>query len=285
MKSLHIRSFAKINLCLNVVKKRDDGFHELDMVMLPIELHDSLQVSVLYNSYDSYVTCDHIELKEAKYNLINKTIAEMKKRYGIKQNFNVVVHKEIPICAGLGGGSSNAAATIKAIEHLAKLKLSPDEELDLGRSLGADVPFCLTNKAARVQGIGEYIRPISLKKRYHVLIIKPEEGLSTKHVFDVADKMDLPHGDADAVENALIEGNDEALAKSMFNALETASFTLVDEISKVKNMLKNDGFEMTLMSGSGSAVFALTTDLKKAQACYKKYEKEGYDVYLTRTLS
>lgn len=281
---MYVKAFAKINVYLDVLSKREDGYHDLDMVMLPIELHDSIQISLLYNSFDSYVTCDHIELKEAKYNLINKTIAEMKKRYGIKENFNVVVHKEIPICAGLGGGSSNAAATIKAIEHLLKLKLSPEEELDLGKSLGADVPFCLSNKPARVQGIGENVRPINLKKKYHVLIIKPSEGLSTKHVFDIADKMKLPHGNADLVEKALIEGDDKALAANMFNSLELASISVVDEIKRVKEMFKNDGFQMVLMSGSGSSVFALTTDLKKAQSCYKKYEKEGYDVYLTRTL-
>ena len=281
---MYVKAYAKINAYLDVISKRDDEYHNLDMVMLPIELHDSLQVSILYNTFDSYVTCDHIELKEAKYNLINKTIAEMKKRYGIKENFNVVVHKEIPICAGLGGGSSNAAATIKAIEHLLKLNLDPKEELDLAKSLGADVPFCLYNKPARVSGIGENVRPIKLKKKYNVLIIKPEEGLSTKKVFDICDNLNLPHGNGDNVEKALIDGDDEALAKNMFNSLEVASMSVVNEIKNVKEMLKKDGFDMVLMSGSGSAVFALTTDLRKAQLKYKKYEKEGYNVYLTRTL-
>ncbi len=281
---MYVKAFAKINVYLDVLSKRDDEYHNLDMVMLPIELHDSLKVSILYNTHDSYVTCDHIELKEAKYNLINKTINEMKKRYGIKENFNVVVHKEIPICAGLGGGSSNAAATIKALEKMLKLKLSPEEELDLAKSLGADVPFCLYNQAARVSGIGEFVKPISLKKKYNVLIIKPEEGLSTKKVFDLCDSMKLPHGNGDDVEKALIEGDDELLAKSMFNSLEIASMSVVEEIKKVKEKFKEDGFEMVLMSGSGSSVFALTTDVKKAQKMYKKYEKEGYEVYLTRTL-
>ena len=208
----------------------------------------------------------------------------MKKRYKIKETFNVVVHKEIPIAAGLGGGSSNAAATIKAIEHLLKLKISDEERLDLAKSLGADVPFCLLNKPARVSGIGENIRPITLKKKYHVIIIKPEEGLSTKTVFNYADSLKLEHGNGDNVEKALVEGNDELLEKSLFNSLEKPAITLVDSIQKVKDRLHKDGFNLVLMSGSGSSVFALTTDYFKAQKAVRKYEKEGYDVYLTRTL-
>ena len=281
---MYVKAYAKINAYLDVISKRDDEYHNLDMVMLPLELHDSIQISILYNSHDSYVTCDHIELKEAKYNLINKTIAEMKKRYGLKETFNVVVHKEIPIAAGLGGGSSNAAATIRAIEHILKLKLSNEERLDLAKSLGADVPFCLLNQPARVTGIGENVRPIKLKKKYNIIIIKPEEGLSTKTVFNYADTLELEHGNGDDVEKALVSGDDELLAKSLFNSLEKPAISLVDSIQKVKDMLHKDGFDMVLMSGSGSSVFALTTDLKKAQHMVHKYEKEGYDVYLTRTL-
>ena len=281
---MYVKAYAKINAYLDVVSKRDDGYHDLDMVMLPIDLHDSIQISILPNSHDSYVTCDHIELKEAKYNLINKTIAEMKKRYHLKETFNVVVHKEIPIAAGLGGGSSNAAATIRAIEHILKLKISDEERLDLAKSLGADVPFCLLNKPARVSGIGENVHPIKLKKKYNVIIIKPEEGLSTKTVFNYADSLELEHGNGDDVEKALVNGDDELLAKSLFNSLEKPAISLVDSIQKVKDMLHKDGFDLVLMSGSGSSVFALTTDLHKAQKMVRKYEKEGYDVYLTRTL-
>lgn len=281
---MYVKAFAKINAYLDVVSKREDDYHELDMVMLPLELHDSIQISILYGSYDSYITCDHIELKEAKYNLIKQTIDEMKKRYGIKENFNVVVHKEIPIAAGLGGGSSNAAATIKAIEKLLKLKISDEEKLDLAKSLGADVPFCLANTPARVKGIGEFVKPINMKKRYNVIIIKPEEGLSTKTVFNLSDNMKLDHGNGDAVEQALVSGDDELLSKSLFNSLEKPAISVVSMIQDIKDMFRKDGFEMVLMSGSGSSVFALTTDLKKAQKCARKYEKEGYDVYLTRTL-
>lgn len=281
---MFVKAYAKINLFLDVLSKRDDGYHDLNMVMLPVELHDSIEIETSPVLMDSFVTTDHIDLQVTKYNLINKTLKEMKKRYGFKQNFIIKVHKEIPISAGLGGGSSNAAAVIKAVKSLTKLKLSKEEEIDLGVSLGADVPYCLANVPAHVEGIGEKVTPIKMKKRYDVIIIKPSEGLSTKKVFEYSDTLILEHRDISGVIKALETGNDELLEASLFNSLEKPSITLVPEIQKVKDELKKAGFKMVLMSGSGSSVFALTTDHKLANAKYREFEKKGYEVYLTRTL-
>lgn len=281
---MFVKANAKINLYLDVISKRDDGYHNLDMVMLPLELHDSISFEKVPYLKDSYITCDHVELQETKYNLINQTLCEMKKRYDIKDNFAVFIHKEIPISAGLGGGSSNAASTIKAIRSICKIKMDEKEELDLAKSIGADVPFCLNNKPAHVEGIGEKISAISLKNPFFVIIIKPSKGLSTKHVFEESDKREYRHGNVNDVIKALEIGDDELLAKSMFNSLEDTSISLVPEIQEVKDMLKADGFDMVLMSGSGSSVFALTRNHKFALEKYKKYDKKGYEVYLTKTL-
>ena len=281
---MYVKAYAKINLFLDVLSKRDDGYHNLDMVMLPLELHDLILIDSSPSLKDNFITTDHVDLQVTKYNLITATLKEMDKRYDIKKKFIVNVHKEIPISAGLGGGSSNAAAVIKAIEHLTKLKLSPEEEVDLGASLGADVPYCLANKPAHVEGIGEKVTPIKMKKKYDVIIIKPSEGLSTKKVFTVSDEMELDHGDVNQVIKALETGDDELLEKSLFNSLEKASISLVPEIQKVKDTLKAMGFKLVLMSGSGSSVFALTTDHKFAMSKYRELERKGYEVYLTRTL-
>ena len=128
---MFVKAYAKINLFLDVISKREDGYHDLNMVMLPLELHDSIEIETSPVLKDSFITTDHIDLRIAKYNLINATLAEMRKRYDIKQNYIINVHKEIPISAGLGGGSSNAAATIKAIDHVNNLKLSEEEEVDI----------------------------------------------------------------------------------------------------------------------------------------------------------
>lgn len=281
---MFVKAYAKINLFLDVVSKRKDGYHDLNMVMLPVELHDSIQIETAPQLMSNFITCDHVDLQVTKYNLINKTLAEMKKRYGVDQHFIVSVHKEIPISAGLGGGSSNAAAVIKAVKSLTKLKIEPKEEIDFGASLGADVPYCLANVPAHVEGIGERVTPIKMKKKYYVLIIKPAQGLSTKQVFDLSDSMDLEHGNVDNVIKALELGDDELLADSLFNSLEKVSIGLVPEIQQAKDDFKKAGFEMVLMSGSGSSVFALTTNRKMAVSKYHELERKGYEIYLTRTL-
>ena len=280
---MYVKAFAKINVYLDVLGKREDGYHELDMVMLPIELHDSIEFSRCPDEYDTFITCDHVELTKSKYNLISKTYKLMKERYNLKGSFKITVHKEIPISAGLGGGSSNAAATIHALNSIYKLKLSMEEMCELGKEIVCDVPFCLLNKPARVKGVGELITPIKLKHQYDVIIIKPDEGLSTQRVFELSDSMTLDHGDGDKVEKAITEGDDAELAKVMFNALEKPAIQTVNEVQKVKDMMKNDGFDMVLMSGSGSSVYALTTNHKLAHQLFKKYDKAGYDVYLTKT--
>ena len=281
---MFIKANAKINVFLDVVSSREDQYHNLDMVMLPIELHDMIEIEKLPSTRDTYVVCDHVELKETKYNLIMTTINVMKEKYGIKDNFDVKVHKEIPICAGLGGGSSNAAATIKALNTMYKLNMSLDEMINIGKTIGADIPFCLTNSPARVTGIGENIRRIKLHHGYDVLIVKPDEGLSTKKMFALADELGVEHSNGDEVENALVFGNDTKLSECVFNSLEKIAISQIPEIEKIKNMLKNDGFKIVLMSGSGSAVFALTKKHKKARTMFKKYDKQGFNTYLTRTL-
>lgn len=281
---MYIKAYAKINVYLDVLKRKEDGYHDLDMVMLPLELHDSIDVEHVPFLSDCYVVCDHVELQETKYNSINLTLKEMKERYQIDKNFSVLVHKEIPISAGLGGGSSNAAATIRAIDSICKLKLPLDEQLSLGKKIGADVPFCIINKPAHVQGIGEKINLIEMKKRYYVLLVKPHLGLSTKFVFEESDKEPYDHGNVNDVITALKNGDDELLEKSMFNGLEKTSIRLVPEIHDVKDRLHKEGFKMVMMSGSGSCVFALTDDGKFASQKYKILEKEGYEVYLTKTL-
>lgn len=281
---MYIKAYAKINIYLDVLDKRPDGYHNLEMVMFPICLHDSLEVTMLPENGINTVICDHISLKNNDHNLINITLNKMTEVYDLRNKFSVSVHKEIPIGAGLGGGSANAAAIIKAVGVLCKLKKDFVEEVTLAKSIGADVPFCLLNVPAKVTGIGEKVRVIDVKDRYSVLIIMPKQGISTKEAFELSDKITLSHGNISDLIQALETGDDELLAKSMHNSLEEASFKLNPEIKKVKDMLINDGLNMTLMSGSGSSVFSLSKDHKKLQKLGRKYERQGYDVYVTKTL-
>ena len=191
MKNLHIRSFAKINISLNITKKRVDGFHEIDSVMLPISLHDSLVVSKLKNATDNYVTVDDFSIGSFSYNLATFSIEKLHSVYHFNDKFRVLIHKVIPIQAGLGGGSSNAACTMKAVNSMLKLGATDEELIELSKPLGCDIPFFIECKPARVQGVGEILNPINVKNNYYVLIVKPEAGCSTKEVYSLSDTLEL----------------------------------------------------------------------------------------------
>ena len=281
---MYIKAPAKINLYLDVLGKRENGYHDLDMIMLPLELHDTLNFEHVPHGNATHIISDTIERQIIDHNLIHRTHELLMKDYGYKQNFIIKVHKEIPIYAGMGGGSSNAAAALKAFRKFGKIKMEEQEEINFCLKLGADVPFCVKNVPAHVEGIGERVTPIKVKKQYDVLVIKPKQGLSTKLVFEESDKFELKHGNVNDVIKALETGDDDLLAKSMFNSLEEVSMKLCPEVKEVKDMLKKDGFKCVLMTGSGSCVFALTTNYTFAVSKFLKYEHKGYEVYLTRTI-
>ena len=282
MKSLHIRSFAKINISLNITKKRDDGFHELDSVMLPISMHDSLVVSKL-NATDNFVTVDDFSIGTFSYNLATFAIEKLQSIYHFNDKFRVLIHKVIPIQAGLGGGSSNAACTLKAVNSMLKLGATDKELIDIAKSLGCDIPFFIKCKPSRVQGVGEVLTPITVKNNYYVLIVKPEPGCSTREVYGLSDQMDLKTCDINNVIKALEEGDDELLANSISNALQEPAIKLVPSIQTIIDELKEKGLKIVQVTGSGSAVFALSTDKNILKKVLKELENK-YEVEIARVL-
>ena len=281
---MYIKAHAKINLYLNVLGKKDNGYHDLDMVMLPLELHDTLGFELVPHGTYTHIISDTIEHQVMNNNLIYRTHELLRTELGYSQNFVIKVHREIPFYAGMGAGSANAAAAFTGFKKYGRLKIDEAKETELCLKIGADVPFCMKNKPARVQGVGEVVKPIKVAKQYFVLVIKPKEGLSTKVVFDESDNFDLKHGNINDVIKALETGDDDLLAKSVFNSLEEVSMKLCPEVKEVKEMFKNDGFKIVLMTGSGSCVFAMTTNYTLALSKFVKYERKGYEVYLTKTL-
>ena len=283
MKSLHIRSYAKINLCLNITGKRKDGYHELDMVMVPISLHDSLVVDLLKKSPDNFVTVDDFSIGSFNYNLATFSIDKLRSVYHFDEKFRILIHKVIPIQAGLGGGSSNAACSLKAVNDLLQLGASDEELMEIGKTLGCDIPFFVKCKPARCKGLGEILEPIEIKNNYYVLIVKPEAGCSTREVYLAADSMDLPVCNVDNVIKALQEGDDDLLATSMGNALQAPAITLVPQIQTIIDELHDCGLKIVQQTGSGSAVFALSTDKKLLKKVLKQFENK-YQVELARVL-
>ena len=283
MKTLLLKSYAKINIALNVVGKQEDGYHKLDMVMLPLALHDSILLTKVNNAPDNYVTTDDFALGDIQYNLATFAIDTMQKKYGFDSKFRVFIHKILPIQAGLGGGSSNAAATLVGVNKYLKLGASDEELIEIGKTLGADVPFFIKGVPARCQGIGEIMTPIDIKNNYYVLIVKPNAGCSTKKIYELADTMDLVTYDINNVVIALKEGDDELLAKSIGNALQPAAIKEVPEIQTIIDSLKEKGLKIVLMSGSGSSVIALSTNKKLIKSVAKDYE-DKYRVEVTKIL-
>ena len=283
MKNLHIKSFAKINISLNITKKREDGFHEIDSIMLPISLHDSLVVSKLKNTPDNFVTIDDFSIGTFSYNLATFSIEKMQSVYHFNDKFRILIHKVIPIQAGLGGGSSNAACTIKAVNSMLKLGATDDELIEISKSLGCDIPFFIKCQPARVQGIGEILTPINVKNNYYVLIVKPELGCSTKEVYALSDTFDLKTCNLDNVVKALEEGDDDMLLANMYNALQEPAIKMVPAIKTIIDAIKEKGLKIVQVTGSGSAVFALSTDKKLLIKVLKELE-DKYEVEIARVL-
>lgn len=286
--SLVLKSYAKINVSLHIVRKLDNGYHELEMVFLPLALHDVIELTRIPNSSDSFITCDDIGLANNHHNLCMKALNKLREEYGFKDQFNIAIHKEIPYAAGLGGGSSNAAAVLNGVNQLLNLKASKEDLARIGLSIGADVPYFFYQEPALVTGIGEKISPFSLKKEFHCLLVKPSKGLSTTEIYEHADELECTHNDeqnAATVIEALQNENFALLAQSMSNDLYNPAKKILPDVEKVIDELKEMGLTASLMTGSGSVCFALSDNLKLLKEASRKFEEKGYLTILTHTLS
>ncbi len=274
---MQIKANAKINLALNVIERLPNGYHSLDMIMLPLALHDKIEIEE--------AKADKISFNDSSLNnldtTVHKALALFKQDQAIDKCFNIKVNKQIPMEAGLAGGSADAAAILKGLNKLCNTNLSTEYLANLGKQVGADVPFCVYNTGARVKGIGEIIKPIGYSLPKHVLLIKPNQGVSTKLAFESLDFDTTQHPDLDKIEYALLHEQSEVLKTELANTLEQSAFKLVPEIAKIKNHLLAMKFDYVLMSGSGSTVFALTDDEKILQAAMDLYDACGIFVCKT----
>lgn len=279
-----VKSYAKINISLKVLGKREDGYHDLEMVMLPLELHDIIDITKLGPNQDTYIVCDDIRLN-SKNNICKKALDLLREKYKFTENFLIQIHKEIPMMAGLGGGSSNAAAILTSLNKILNLKIKEEELIELAKTLGADVPFFIKNKPCLVEGIGEKMTEIPVKFPYFCLIVKPQKGLSTVDVFKKCDNFPRLDINTELVLEGLKKDDLLLVKKGFGNDLMGTSISLLPDIGEIYSKLREDGFDVSLMSGSGSSLFALSKDAKKVKEAYKKYVRKGYDVRLTRVIA
>lgn len=271
---------AKINLGFNVLSKKDDGYHLIDSIYLPLTLHDSIEIQIIPGANDTYVTCDSFVSIPSTYNLAHIAISKARDIFHFKEQFRINIHKSIPMGAGLGGGSSDAAACLSAIFKMLNIHPSKEELRSLALSVGADVVyFLLLDEPARVDGVGERLRPIEIKKDYYCLLVKPDESLSTKEVYEKSDEYeDLPVANLDAIERGLKEGDDELIATNLSNALYIPAKDMLPKLVTIENQLKEFGFKIVCMSGSGSSFFALSDNKKIVKKAEAHFDKLGYTV-------
>lgn len=274
---------AKINLTLDTLFKRDDGFHEVEMIMTTIDLNDRLSFelrkdqNIVVDVEQSYVPSD-------SKNLAYKAAELMKKNYNLKQGVTITIDKNIPVSAGLAGGSTDAAATMRGMNRLYKLNRPLEELCKLGIQIGTDIPFCIYGKTAFCKGKGELIRFMNRPPSAWAVVAKPDLGISSPDIFRKLDLTQTHEVYTKACETALDTGDYELLCNSLSNRLEPVSGKMYTEIYKIKeNMLKN-GADGAVMSGSGPAVYGLTQKERQAKHVYNAVNGCCNEVYVVRLL-
>jgi 4-diphosphocytidyl-2-C-methyl-D-erythritol kinase len=276
---------AKINLSLDVIGKRANGYHDVRMVMQTIGLHDKLRLNkvvadkILMKTNLSYLPTD-------ERNLVVKIIAYMKSCYNIKEGIYVDLYKVIPVGAGLAGGSTDAAATITGMNELFELNLTLEEMMSIGEKFGADIPYCLIGGTALAEGIGEKLTVLEAILPLHIVVAKPKVSVSTKYVYDhllLDDQMKHPNidGMVEAIEAKDLSG----IAKNLGNVLEDVTIKGYPEVLEIKKAMMEEGALGALMSGSGSAVFGLFEDQRSAKIATKALKQNKYIRNVYETMS
>jgi len=281
---MYLKAHGKINIALNVVGKLNNGYHELDMIMVPLRVHDTIAVSRLSKKQDNRVLLNDGSIAIGLNDICGKTIKLITEKYNIKKKYEFDIYKEIPMEAGMGGGSSDAASIFKFYNKKFRLKISNEEAIKMLLPIGSDIPFFIVNKPARVKGQGEIIEPIEIKNDYYVLIVKPRQGLSTKDIYNELDKLKIKVTDIDKVIEALKIGDDNMLSKYMLNSLEEPAMNKCNKIKEIKEFLISKGLPLTLMTGSGTAVFSLSNNIYKIEEIANHLRKLNYEAFYTKLL-
>ncbi|GFZ31277.1 4-diphosphocytidyl-2-C-methyl-D-erythritol kinase [Clostridium zeae] len=280
-----LKAYAKINIALDVVGKREDGYHLLRMIMQTIDLYDVIHINKELSCDDIIITCDNPFIPTDSRNLCYKAAKLFKEKYNISNGVKIDIIKKIPMSAGMAGGSTDAAAVIKGMNDIFEINATEEELLALGLQIGADVPYCMKGGTALCEGIGEQIKPLKPFKNYILVVVKPPFGVSTKEVYGLLDiKRIYKHPRVNNLIHEMNCGNIKFVAENMKNVLENVTIRKHPLIKGIKDSMINLGCLGTLMSGSGPTVFAFFEDMVKAQNCYEKMKERYRDVYITRTI-
>lgn len=267
---IKLKALAKINLGLDVLGRRENGYHDVRMIMQSIYLYDNVTIEKQEEPGIKLVTNLHylpIDEKNIAYKAAKMLMDEFQISCGVK----IVLDKHIPVAAGMAGGSSNAAAVLVGMNRLFGLNLSQQDLMDRGVKLGADVPYCVMRGTVLAEGIGEILTPLDPMPKCYVLIAKPAIGVSTKVVYEKLDSKEIEnHPDIDSILDGLKEQNLAKIAASMGNVLESVTIDDYPIIDDIKQVMMEAGALNAMMSGSGPTVFGIFADKKTAKEAQRK---------------
>ena len=287
MESIRLKARAKINLGLDVLRKREDGYHDVRMVMQTIGIYDRLIITRIPEE-DIRIKSNLFFLPGNENNLIYKAAKLLKDSFGFAGGVEIDLNKFIPVSAGLAGGSTDAASTLFGLNRLFDLGLSTKDLMELGVSIGADVPYCVIRGTALAEGIGEKLTALPPLPRCWILIAKPPINVSTKLVYESLDMNGVDrHPDIDGLIDAIKRQDINGVCSLMGNVLENVTVPLYPVIESIKNDMMDNGAINAMMSGSGPTVFGIFPDeetILKCQAFLKK-KGEARQVYITESFN
>ena len=287
MDSIRLKARAKINLGLDVLGKREDGYHEVRMVMPTIGIYDRLILTKIPEE-EIRITSNLAFLPVNENNLIYKAIKLLKDEYHFPGGVSVDLNKFIPVAAGMAGGSTDAASTMFGVNRLFGLNLSMGKMMELGVRLGADVPYCVMRGTALAEGIGEKLTRITPVPHMWILIAKPQINVSTRLVYEQLDMGGIQkHPDIDGIIRAIEAQDVVRIAQSMGNVLENVTVPLYPVIETIKQDMLSHGAINAMMSGSGPTVFGIFPDEQTTLACQAFLKKKGdaRQVYITENFN
>lgn len=287
MNSIILKGRAKINLTLDVVGKRENGYHDLEMIMQTINLYDTIYIRKTKVT-GVRLKSNYSWLPTNEKNIAYKAAQLFFNEADINGGVAIEITKRIPVAAGLAGGSTDAAATLVGMNRLYETYYSKEKLMEMGLKLGADVPFCIARGTMLAEGIGEKLTPLKPIPLTYVVLVKPSFSASTAVVYKNLDINQIKkHPETQNVIEALNKGNIQAIAKNMSNVLEEVTIPMYPEIQKIKDAFTKYDAMGTMMSGSGSAVFGLfnTKEAALRASKYFKLQHNMREVYVTTTYS
>ncbi|OMP66843.1 4-(cytidine 5'-diphospho)-2-C-methyl-D-erythritol kinase [Domibacillus epiphyticus] len=280
---LMIKAPAKINLTLDVLHKRPDGYHEVEMIMTTVDLADRLELESLEKDEIRIISHNRF-VPDDNRNLAYQAAKLLKERYGIKKGVAIQIDKIIPVAAGLAGGSSDAAAALKGLNELWHLGLSLDELAEIGAEIGSDVSFCVYGGTALATGRGEKIQHLPAPPNCWVVLAKPTIGVSTGEVYKNLKLDRMKHPDTKAMIEAIRENDYDKMCRNVGNVLETVTLNAHPEVALIKEQMIRFGAEAVLMSGSGPTVFGLIRHDSRMHRVYNCLRGFCEQVYAVRML-